>query len=106
MRANVHLLLHLIVPGIVAWLFLRSQFRHAWFILVATMLVDLDHLLADPLYDPNRCSINTHVLHTPLPIALYVGLTMYPKTRLIGLGLLIHMALDGADCMAMKGWFY
>lgn len=105
MRANVHLLLHFIVPGIVAWVFFRAELKRAWLIMVATMLVDLDHLLADPLYDPNRCSINTHVLHTPLPIVLYVAMTLHPKTRLIGLGLVIHMALDSLDCMAMKGWF-
>jgi hypothetical protein len=104
MRASIHLLLHLVVPGVVAWLFHRAQFRRAWFVLVATMLVDLDHLLANPLYDPNRCSIGTHPLHTTIPILLYVLLTVFPVTRLIGLGLVIHMALDTIDCAAMRGW--
>ena len=34
----------------------------------ATMLVDLDHLLATPLYNPDRCSLGFHPLHTTLPI--------------------------------------
>ena len=53
-RATVHLLLHFAVPFAVAWLFFRAHWRRAWLIMVATMLVDVDHLLADPLYDPNR----------------------------------------------------
>ncbi len=105
MRANLHLVLHVLVPGLVALVLYRHAWKRAWFVLVATMLVDLDHLLADPLYDPNRCSINTHLLHTPLPIAVYVVMTMFPKTRLVGLGLVIHMLLDTIDCMGMRGWF-
>ena len=31
--------------------------------MMATMLVDLDHLFADPIYDPDRCSIGFHPLH-------------------------------------------
>jgi hypothetical protein len=32
-------------------------------------------------------------------ILLYGALSVVPKTRLIGFGLLIHMALDGLDCL-------
>jgi len=69
-------------------------------VLIATMLVDLDHLLAVPIYDPNRCSIGFHPLHQPLMIMLYAGLSVFPKTRLISFGLLIHMALDALDCLS------
>ena len=65
------------------------------------MLVDLDHLLADPIYDPKRCSIGFHPLHTLYPIALYGLLCLVPKPlylRLIGIGLVIHMMLDSIDC--------
>jgi len=65
-------------------------------------LVDLDHLLADPIYDPNRCGIGSHPLHSYLAIVVYVGLAAIPKTRLIGLGLVIHMALDWLDCIWMS----
>jgi len=64
----------------------------------ATMLVDLDHLLANPIYDPNRCSIGFHPLHTTFPVIVYMLLTLSSKTRLVGLGLVIHMALDYIDC--------
>jgi hypothetical protein len=97
--AVLHLVLHVAVPGAVALLFFRSQWRRAWLIMVATMLVDLDHLLADPIYDPGRCSIGFHPLHTWPAILIYVGLTVPRKTRLVGLGLVIHMALDALDCV-------
>jgi hypothetical protein len=94
----LHLLLHGLVPGVVAWLFFRSRWRKAWLIMLATMVVDLDHLFANPIYDPNRCSIGFHPLHTWPALAIYAVLALTPRTRLIGLGLVIHMVLDGIDC--------
>lgn len=67
----------------------------------ATMLVDLDHLLADPIYDPNRCGIGFHPLHTYPAIVAYVLLLIPGATRLPALGLVIHMALDASDCLRM-----
>ena len=66
--------------------------------MIATMIVDLDHLLANPMYDPNRCSIGFHLLHSYLAVVIYVGLLFFPRVRLIAIGLVIHMALDYADC--------
>ena len=67
--------------------------------MLSTMVIDLDHLLADPIYDPGRCSIGFHPLHKVFPIAMYVAALAHPKTRLVGLGLCIHIALDGLDCL-------
>ena len=97
----LHLALHAIVPGLVAALFFRPRWWQAWLVMVATMLVDADHLLAHPVYDPGRCSIGFHPLHTAPAIALYLALAAVSKTRLVGLGLLIHMALDGLDCVGI-----
>ncbi len=78
----------------------------AWGILMAGMLIDLDHLLADPIYDPQRCGVGFHPLHSGLPIGLYVLAVAHPRTRLLGLGLLIHIALDSIDCRLTNGiWF-
>lgn len=68
---------------------------------MSTMLVDLDHLLANPLYDPNRCSIGFHPLHQFIPIGIYGLMLLHHKTRIVGLGLVIHMLLDLSDCMVM-----
>ena len=67
--------------------------------MILTMLVDLDHILAHPMYDPNRCGIGFHPLHSYLAIVIYMALTIIPKSRIIGVGLLIHMALDSLDCI-------
>lgn len=64
-------------------------------------MVDLDHLLAIPIYDPNRCGIGFHPLHSYLAVIAYLAMTATTKTRLVGVGLVIHMALDGLDCMWM-----
>ena len=99
-----HIALHFIVPFLIAAFFYR------------TMLVDLDHVLADPIYDPDRCSIGFHPLHSEFAILFYVLFFAAPLLRgrfqmegpattvlewasLIGLGLLIHMVLDGIDCL-------
>jgi hypothetical protein len=100
-RPVVHLLLHFIVPGIVARFSFRVRWKRAWLIMALTIIVDLDHLLADPIYDPLRCSIAHHPLHTYPAILVYLALTSISKTRIVGLGLMIHMALDGIDCIWM-----
>ena len=94
----LHISLHLVVPLAVVGLFFKKDWKIAYFIMLSTMLVDLDHLLANPIYDPNRCSIGFHPLHQPWFIAFYFILSFYPKTRLIGVGLVIHMVLDAIDC--------
>lgn len=94
----LHISLHLVVPLVVVGLFFKKDWKIAYFIMLSTMLVDLDHLLANPIYDPNRCSIGFHPLHQPWFIAFYFILSFYPKTRFIGIGLVIHMVLDAIDC--------
>lgn len=100
-RANIHMVLHFLVPAIVAAAFYRQRFFQVWLILVATMLVDLDHLFATPVYDPNRCSIGFHPLHSAPAIVGYLALLALPALRIVAIGLLIHMFLDGADCVWM-----
>jgi len=94
-----HIVFHAVLPALVALLFYRKRWKHAWIVMFATMLVDLDHLLADPIYDPNRCSIGFHPLHTLPAIGAYLLLSIPSATRLVGLGLVIHMAWDAFDCV-------
>ena len=100
-RVVVHGLLHVAVPGAVARLAWRELWLRAWLVMVLTNLVDLDHLLANPLFDPDRCSIGFHPLHSWPAQALWVALALWPPSRLVGVGALIHMALDGIDCAFM-----
>ncbi len=103
LRYLVHYGLHLLLPGVVAWSFFRPRWKRAWLIMVATMLVDLDHLLADPIYAPGRCSIGFHPLHSWYAIGGYGILAFLPRFRLPAIGLLIHMLADLVDCLWMGG---
>ena len=74
--------------------------------MAATTLVNLDHLLATPIYDPHRCSIGFHPLHGLLPISIYITLCFFKKTRYLGIGLVTNMALDAINCQLVHGvWF-
>jgi hypothetical protein len=101
LRPILHGLLHLAVPGVVARLAWREIWLRAWVVMVLANLVDLDHLLADPLFDPNRCSIGFHPLHSWPAQVVWLGLAIWPRSRIIGVGVLIHMALDASDCAFM-----
>ena len=106
---TLHLMLHLLVPALVAGIFFRQKMKLVYLIMTSTMLVDIDHLLANPVYDPGRCSIGFHPLHGFVPLLLYASLCFVPRlryARYAGIGLVIHMALDSLDCQMANGvWF-
>ena len=93
------MILHVAVPVAVAWFFYRENFKNASLLMLAGILIDLDHLFADPIIDPNRCSVGFHFLHSYWFAGIYVLMALVPKTRLIGLGLVIHIVLDALDCV-------
>ncbi len=99
LRGSIHYGLHFILPGLIAVLFFRSNWKKVWLILVLTMLVDLDHLLATPIFDSNRCSINFHPLHTSTTTVVYIVLLFLKKSRVVGIGLLLHILTDALDCL-------
>lgn len=101
LRPVIHIVLHFLAPAVVARVAYADRWLYAWLVMMVTTLVDLDHLLAEPLYDPNRCSMGFHPLHTWPAVVVYVGMLAFPKLRLIGIGLLIHMCLDALDCVWM-----
>jgi hypothetical protein len=94
-----HLALHFTVPLLIAFLFFRENLKLSYLAMMLTMFVDLDHLLASPIYDANRCSIGFHPLHQYWFIGIYLVMSFFSKTRLIGVGLIIHMSLDALDCL-------
>ena len=63
----------------------------------------LDLLLGSPIYNPDRCSITFHPLHSFWAIGIYVLLCFPKQARLVGIGLVIHMALDSLDCQITNG---
>lgn len=98
----LHYFLHLGFPLLIAVTVFRRDWKKAYIILLATMLVDIDHLLATPIYQADRCSIGFHPLHSTYAIVIYVGMLFFPAPwRIIGVGLLWHMITDGLDCLMM-----
>lgn len=98
----IHYGLHFIFPILIAFLYDQKHWIKIYFILLATMLVDLDHLLANPIFDAKRCSINFHPLHTFWAIGFYFLLLFHKKTRIVAIGLLFHMITDFIDCKMLQ----
>ena len=68
--------------------------------MLLTMIVDLDHLLANPIYQADRCSINFHPLHSYYAIVVYIIIIFLRRPfNIIGIGLLLHMLTDFFDCL-------
>lgn len=101
MQILAHYGCHFLLPLIVAFAFYKQNWKYVFLIMLSGMLIDLDHLLANPIFDSNRCSINFHPLHTYYALVVYIILLFPKKTRLIGLGLVIHMIADAVDCSFM-----
>ena len=100
-RIILHVILHFFVPFAVAKTVWREKWTRPFLIMALTIVVDLDHLLADPIFDLSRCSIGTHPLHSWPAIGVYLACFLSPHLRIAASGLLIHMALDATDCVWM-----
>ena len=99
MQQLTHYFLHFVFPVIIAFLFFRERSLKVSAIFLLTMLVDVDHLLATPIFEACRCSIGYHPLHSYPAIVLYVIFLVPARTRIIAIGLLMHMATDQIDCI-------
>jgi len=100
-RHIIHYAFHLLVPFVFGKLFWKENGLKAGFIMLGTMVIDLDHLLAEPVFDPGRCSIGFHPLHTWWAGGIYCGILAVPswKCRAIGVGGLWHLCTDAIDCL-------
>ena len=96
----LHYCLHFILPLIIAILFFKKDWKKIYLIMLLTMIVDLDHLLANPIYQADRCSINFHPLHSYYAITIYMIMIFLRRPfNIIGIGLLLHMITDYSDCL-------
>lgn len=104
-RFLTHLGLHFIAPVLLALFFRKDRRMKAYLIMVATIFVDLDHLLANPVFDPHRMSVGFHPLHSYIAIGIYVVMCFIPYEKLklpwwlraVGIGLVFHMLTDWQD---------
>ena len=97
----LHYGIHFGLPLVIALIFFKTHWKMAYLIMLIGLFIDIDHIWADPIFDPNRCGIGFHPLHSYWAIALYIALTLFKKTRLIGIGLMIHIVADATDCLLM-----
>jgi hypothetical protein len=100
-RPGLHLVMHVLIPGLLARVLWVDHWKKAWMVMLVAMFIDVDHLFATPIYAADRCSISTHPLHGVGPAVVYLLMLFPPRLRVLGLGLLVHLALDGIDCLAM-----
>jgi len=104
LRPLIHYGLHFIAPLGLAKLLFPKQWKHATLLIISTMLIDLDHLVATPMFDPNRCSVGFHVLHSFPFVPIYFALLIPQKTRIIAIGLIFHILTDEIDCWLMQNF--
>lgn len=97
----IHYGCHIFLPLIVALVWFRADWKIAFLVMLSGLWIDIDHVLATPIFDANRCSINFHPLHTYYAMVVYIGLAFFKRTRWLGLGLVIHMIADSLDCLLM-----
>ncbi|MBN2525565.1 MAG: hypothetical protein JXR76_04165 [Deltaproteobacteria bacterium] len=101
LRHIIHYGCHFGVPFIFARLLWKEHWWQTGLIMLCTMAIDADHLLATPIYDANRCSIGFHPLHTGWAALGYVAMLAIPsrKWRAASLGCLWHLCTDFIDCL-------
>jgi len=65
-------------------------------LLFSSNLIDLDHLLARPIYHPHRNPFVTHPLHKQWMaiLILSVAFLFYRPLLFLGIGMLTHLFLD------------
>jgi hypothetical protein len=97
-KFTIHYGLHFVVPFLISYFFFRENWKKIYLIFLASMLIDLDHLLATPIFDSKRCSINFHPLHTYYAAGIYVIGLFFRKTHILAFALLFHLLTDFMDC--------
>lgn len=94
---------HWLAPFVIAAIIWRDNWLRAGAVVALANLIDLDHLLTDPIFDPERCSIGFHLLHGWEAALAYGAILFIPRwwVRAFALGALWHLAVDWGDCQMM-----
>lgn len=98
LRFLLHYGTHFIFPVLIGLIFFKNNQKRVILILLAGILIDIDHVFATPIFDPHRCSINFHPLHSYWAIGIYAMGLLFKRSRIIAIGLLIHVLADLVDC--------
>ena len=77
----------------------ETNLKFVSLLIFSSNLIDLDHLLANPIYDPARCSINFHPLHSWYMFPVYLIGSFVGKYKYFFWGVGLHIILDFFDCI-------
>lgn len=99
LKTVIHYFLHLVFPVFIALIFFRKEWKKVYGLMLATMLIDLDHLFASPIFEAGRNSIGFHPLHSYPMIGAYVlgCILLKGNYKIIAIGLLFHIFTDFQD---------
>ncbi|MFX0558354.1 DUF6122 family protein [Maribacter sp. CXY002] len=103
LQFGLHYGIHFIVPVLIAFFFYKENLIKVALILLAGIALDIDHLMANPIFDPERCSINFHPLHTYWALSIYIVMLLFKKTRIWGIAFTVHLIADLVDCLFITG---
>jgi hypothetical protein len=94
---------HWIAPFLIGAIIWRDNWKVAGLVTASANLIDLDHLLSDPIFDPNRCSIGFHWLHGWEAALAFTLMLLVPRwwVRAFAVGALWHLVVDLGDCQMM-----
>ena len=100
----IHLLADVVLIGVIYFYYTKVRKKsvnmgYISLMIFASNLIDVDHLVADPIYDPTRCSINFHPLHKLYLFPLYVLGLFWRRYSYFFMGIVLHIALDGVSCL-------
>ncbi|MDN6280341.1 MAG: DUF6122 family protein [Psychroflexus sp.] len=104
LQALIHYAMHF---GVIYYF--AVKYKHIGFsaskiylILLATLVIDIDHLWASPIFQADRCSVGFHTFHSVYALIFYLALYFLSRSRwlkLFSFGLLFHLITDEFDCV-------
>lgn len=107
LKILLHYGFHFALCPLIGYLIWQKQEKgkKAFIIMLLSNLVDIDHILSEPIFQANRLSVGFHLLHSYTMIALYCLLLFIPYKKLnlwwgfrpLALGLTLHMLTDLLD---------
>lgn len=95
MITPIHILFNLIVYLILGKTLIITN-NIDLFLVLASELIDLDHLNAKPIFNPKRNSFKTHFFHRNWRVVLLISIALlfYRPLMFLGIGLISHLSLD------------
>lgn len=101
----VHFVSNVVLLGVIYFFDVssREDFFAIALSVLASNFIDVDHLLASPIYDPARCSINFHPLHSWYFFPVYAALLFVRSRRVqyFSVAVFLHLALDWLWCLRL-----